>query len=323
MSSQHPVHTPTPLDIRVDAYSMGTGEDDWMEEPPQETAKLPRVLRPADPALRDWLLHHRDEFLRILLWRHGRGDFGEHCGNCGEKDPLYRCRECFGGVLTCQTCCVELHQESPFHSVEVIFSVNSTLYVQLKFSQFWNGAYFQKCSLKMLGLRFQLGHPPRQSCDRPIPARHDFLIIHHNGLQEVSLDYCGCRRTADAYYAQLLRAGLYPATTDNPRTCATLQCLEQYHCLTLHGKITGWDFYRSLETQTNATGVKPPDRYQVFLRIAREYRHLLSLKHGGRGYDSRGVLGTAAGELALRCPACPRPGVNLPDDWQNAPPSQA
>ncbi|KAF7301159.1 CxC2 domain-containing protein [Mycena indigotica] len=89
---------------------------------------------------------------------------------------------------------------------------------------------------------------------------------------------------------------------------------KRYHLLTLHGKITGWDFYRSLETETNAMGVKPPDRYQVFLRIAREYRHLLSLKRAGRGYDSRGMLGTTPGELAVRCPACPRPGVNLPDD---------
>ena len=27
------------------------------------------------------------------------------------------------------------------------------------------------------------------------------------------------------------------------------------------------------------------------------------------------------GELAVRCPACPQPGVNLPENWEDAPPS--
>ncbi|KAJ7049988.1 hypothetical protein C8F01DRAFT_1348778 [Mycena amicta] len=78
-----------------------------------------------------------------------------------------------------------------------------------------------------------------------------------------------------------------------------------------------------LESLTDATGVKPPDRYRIFLRISREYRHLLLLKRGGRGHASSGVSGTSSGELAIRCPACPRPDVNLPEDWENAPASKA
>lgn len=27
----------------------------------------------------------------------------------------------------------------------------------------------------------------------------------------------------------------------------------------------------------------------------------------------------ANGELAIECPTCPQPGVNLPDDWKNDP----
>jgi hypothetical protein len=43
------------------------------------------------------------------------------------------------------------------------------------------------------------------------------------------------------------------------------------------------------------------------------------LKCGGRGHSVSGVLGTREGELAVKCPVCPRPGVNLPPGWEFAP----
>lgn len=53
--------------------------------------------------------------------------------------------------------------------------------------------------------------------------------------------------------------------------------------------------------------------------MSQEWGHLKMLKRGGRGYDDRGVDGTLPGELALTCPACPQPGINLPDKWEEAP----
>jgi hypothetical protein len=44
------------------------------------------------------------------------------------------------------------------------------------------------------------------------------------------------------------------------------------------------------------------------------------LRRGGRGNDgSRSIEETEPGELAVRCIACPRPGVNLPDGWDTSP----
>ncbi|THU89749.1 hypothetical protein K435DRAFT_624523, partial [Dendrothele bispora CBS 962.96] len=44
------------------------------------------------------------------------------------------------------------------------------------------------------------------------------------------------------------------------------------------------------------------------------------LHRGGRGNDGeRTIDETRSGELAVECIACPRPEVNLPIDWQNAP----
>lgn len=41
----------------------------------------------------------------------------------------------------------------------------------------------------------------------------------------------------------------------------------------------------------------------------------LMMKRAGRGHDSSGVKGTGQGELALQCRACPQPGKNLPNGW--------
>ena len=41
------------------------------------------------------------------------------------------------------------------------------------------------------------------------------------------------------------------------------------------------------------------------------------LKRGGRSYDKAGIEGTSPGELAVLCPACPLPSINLPPNWKS------
>ena len=41
------------------------------------------------------------------------------------------------------------------------------------------------------------------------------------------------------------------------------------------------------------------------------------LKRGGRSYDVTGIEGTSPGELAVLCPACPIPSINLPPNWHS------
>lgn len=57
--------------------------------------------------------------------------------------------------------------------------------------------------------------------------------------------------------------------------------------------------------------------------MIRMWRHLKLLKRGGRAHSPHGVDGTAPGELAVLCPACPRPDYNLPDDWRKTPKESA
>lgn len=59
--------------------------------------------------------------------------------------------------------------------------------------------------------------------------------------------------------------------------------------------------------------------------MARKWRHETMVKRGGRAYvqNEKRIEMTAQGELAVPCRACPIPGVNLPDDWESAPPERA
>jgi hypothetical protein len=52
------------------------------------------------------------------------------------------------------------------------------------------------------------------------------------------------------------------------------------------------------------------DRYRELMIKSREWRDLLLRKHFGFGHDLDSKPGN--GQLALFCPACPQPGINLP-----------
>lgn len=81
-----------------------------------------------------------------------------------------------------------------------------------------------------------------------------------------------------------------------------------------------YDVYRALERLTANSAVQPQkNRYRPLMRMMTQWRHLKMLKRGGRGHSATGAAGTADGELAVLCPSCPRPGVNLPDNWMEVP----
>ena len=190
--------------------------------------------------------------------------------------------------------------------------------------------------MKSLGLRVQLGHGGIAACDNPIAAfNNDFVVIDDHGIHEISLDYCNCT-TAQPKDVQLLRASWYPATVVNPKTAATFRVLERFHILNYESKASVFEFYYSLSRETNNIGGTVPvsstfhaaiaysltwvqDRYDSFLIMIREWRHLMSLKRSGRGHDPGGIAATLPGETAVICPACPQPKSNLPEGWEDAP----
>ena len=49
------------------------------------------------------------------------------------------------------------------------------------------------------------------------------------------------------------------------------------------------------------------------MRVSRTWRDLSNRKRAGFGHDALNDPGK--GELAVFCPACPQPGINLPKNW--------
>ncbi|KAF9456024.1 hypothetical protein BDZ94DRAFT_1353138 [Collybia nuda] len=139
-----------------------------------------------------------------------------------------------------------------------------------------------------------------------------------NKRATIGLDFCECER-APSHSIQLLRARLYPATGMYPKTAASFKVLRQFHLLSFESKCSGYEFYNSLARLTDNSGSPRRDRYDEFMRMIRQWRHLKMLKRTGRGHDVEGVKATKPGQCAILCPACPQPDINLPPDWESAP----
>ncbi|KAJ7698223.1 hypothetical protein B0H14DRAFT_2417944, partial [Mycena olivaceomarginata] len=256
-----------------------------------------------------WARDDREDFLDELVRHDGRGDYVLQAvcagAQCQATAPSYRCSDCFHPCLYCEACVTAIHERMPLHHLER-----------------WNGRSMERCTLRSLGVRIQLGHPPGVPCPNPERAwGDDFVIIGSHTIDAVGLDYCNCA-TAKAKHIQLLRMRLYPATTTNPRSAATFAALRRFAHMTFESKCSAYEFYNSLVHETNNTGLDPSrERYDEFLRMTRQWQHLMLLKRGGRAHDASNdrINATKPGELALLCPACPQPGKNLPADWEQMP----
>ncbi|KAJ7869746.1 hypothetical protein B0H14DRAFT_2571682 [Mycena olivaceomarginata] len=232
----------------------------------------------------------QDEYLVEFIRLEGRGDVClTHCSTCPSsaprETPHYRCQDCDIPDLFCKDCIVKAHGSHPLDRIKV-----------------WDGARFKNVTLKKLGLHVQLGHTYSQSCQRPIPTRKHFMVVHSNSMHKVAVDFCGCvdEEIVGSCRQQLLRRSWFPMTAKEPKTCSTFRVLEMFHTMTLQGKVTMYNFYSGLEKLTDNSGLR-------------------KMKHGGRGNDGNRLLAeTKPGELAVVCPACLQPGINLPADWESA-----
>ncbi|KAG6809601.1 hypothetical protein H0H92_015594 [Tricholoma furcatifolium] len=203
----------------------------------------------------------------------------------------------------------------------------------------WKGGCFVRTALVRIGLVMPLGHSVGDPCQNVAPV--EIVVLHTNGIHNVCFAFCDCGRVMP-WNIQLLQSHLFPATTIYPQTAATFELLNHFQLLSFMSKVSAFEYYQTLVRMTDNTGcITPPiserafslwevllietpqDRYSAFLRMVREWRHIRMLKRAGRGHAVSGVKGTAPGECAVVCPACPYPGINLPSDYEHAPPEKA
>lgn len=207
-------------------------------------------------------------------------------------------------------------------------------------TQEWTGSYWQRITLKSMGLIYQLGHGGLP-CAHPDPVVRQMVVVD-DLIHTVAYRYCSCRglRSNNAV-RQLLRNRWYPATVAEPETCVTFRALDAFRLAAVHANVNVNNWLKAIEERTDALKLgKVPvsrsscsydmfidpvlqDRRAAFHRIYRQYTFLLRSKRFGRGNDPSGLRGTTQGALAWRCWACPREGVNLPDGWKDVEDSQA
>ncbi|KAJ7025057.1 hypothetical protein C8F04DRAFT_1269664 [Mycena alexandri] len=287
-------------ELESERYDMDFGGVYDRPPTPPTRRKKKSDLKPSDKTMHEWR-GLRDEYLRVLLRLEGAGDADlAPCPCCKERPATFRCKQCFGDEMYCQECTVQMHAKHPLHVIDE-----------------WNGDMFHRKSLQALGLRVQLHH---DDCVSPV-AVDNFVVLDVGYIHEISVDFCGCERRHSTHRrTALLSKRWYPATHDTPRTAATFNYLNLFIIQTHQAKTTMYDYYMATTRSTCGSGRKLPNRYPEMLRMVRQWRHLQMLKRSGRGHDPSGVNGTKPGGLAIECPACPRPDVNLPEDWENASP---
>ncbi|KAL0569488.1 hypothetical protein V5O48_012485 [Marasmius crinis-equi] len=267
-------------------------------EPNTRTKRSRQSRRPGQ----FWTENYRDKYLDECLREEGRGDYGiEGCLDCEARGVKAEIRP--KGVYRCKNCPADL-----VNDIELTVDPHT---------QHWTNGTFEDTSLADIGLVWHLNHLSNP-CPNPQKAHQQFQIIHTNGIHNVNVMFCGCTRTIP-HYQQLMRRRVYPSTQGVIRTCATFEVLDLLHMLSLVTKAGTFDLYRTLEKLTNNTGVDvPKSRYRALQRMLVQWRHLKMLKRGGKGHEPNGIANTKEGDLAILCPSCPRPGVNLPEGWKQA-----
>ncbi|KAJ7601668.1 hypothetical protein DFH06DRAFT_1025237, partial [Mycena polygramma] len=177
---------------------------------------------------------NRDLYLDGLMRQESRGPWWlRGCTLCKEANPLWRCEDCFGGRMLCEVCITERHRDEPLHLL-----------------QKWENDYFHPKSLRDLGLRYHIGHPPGERCEfvHLTPPIKGFMVLHDNGIHTIDIDFCSCPGAGKPNQVQqLFNIGWFPATHVDPSTAATLSLLHRFHILNLHAKVAainlpqGWE----------------------------------------------------------------------------------
>ncbi|KAH9481966.1 hypothetical protein JR316_0006496 [Psilocybe cubensis] len=145
-------------------------------------------------------------------------------------------------------------------------------------------------------------------------------VIHTNGIHNIPLVVCSCQG-ADHIPSDLIATHLWPTSFKRIRTLFTAHVLDQFWLCNLEMNASAYQFYHLLRRVTNPqnpAGVV--DLYNEFRRMTRLWRWTKKLKWAGyAGHNGKKVAEVEKGELANYCPACPQPGINLPNGWENDP----
>ncbi|KAG0695622.1 hypothetical protein DFH29DRAFT_984908 [Suillus ampliporus] len=258
------------------------------------------------------------EYLSVLLESEQLINDGK-CKDCGGGEGLIQCLSCSGNHAWCPSCVVKAHQHNLFHNL-----------------QLWNGRFYETPTLQDQGYIMYLGHggePCPNFSQQPDPSPwadlgtmedvfaqeegdtdnetqlgvSNLVIVHSTGVYSHSVSWCQCPGAEKARHLHLMKAKLFPASINRPQSAFTFNVLDNFLIDTLECKTSAMSFYQKLCRFTNnAFPDKIPDRYRELMQVSHIWQDLVNRKEQSPG----------PGDLALYCPACPQPGINLPTSWR-------
>ncbi|KAG1888830.1 hypothetical protein F4604DRAFT_1915893 [Suillus subluteus] len=133
-------------------------------------------------------------------------------------------------------------------------------------------------------------------------------VVDTSGLHSLMIRFCRCTGALSSDM-QLFEIGLFPVSFTSLKTVFTFAVLDDFLLDNLECGTSAMNYYSKLRRITSS--VFPhlvPDRYRELMRVGRQWRQLKQLKWHGFGHEKQKPK---AGELALFCPACQQPRVNV------------
>ena len=182
-------------------------------------------------------------------------------------------------------------------------------------------------------------------------------VVDVSGIHHLPVVFCSCDTTDSQIDIAYLRMGLFPASFERIKTLFTFDVLQDFRASNLECKTSAYQYYQKLRRLTcPAFPTAVLNRYRELRRVSRQYRNMKLWKMHGRAHDEpegpEGMVAAARrtdlagqvdldgepmvfdeeftraftqqepdavprGKLASFCPACPQPGVNLCDNWED------
>ncbi len=116
----------------------------------------------------------------------------------------------------------------------------------------------------------------------------------------------------------LVASRLIPASFDRIRTLFTAQMLDYFRLCNLELKASAYQFNQLLRRITLPMAPSQVlNLYNELRRMSRLWRWMKRLKWNGFGHNGKDPMLVEPGELAIYCPTCPQPGINIPDNWKD------
>ena len=163
------------------------------------------------------------------------------------------------------------------------------------------------------------------SSQNPDTPRYDALnnpyirIIHTNGIHHIGVVYCSCRGM-DTTHADMMAAGFVPTSFTRYKTFFTHAVLDDFRLSNLECKASAYQYFQKLRRLTSPMSPESvPNLYHELRRMSRLWRWMKKLKWAGMAHRPDFTIDPEPGELANFCPACPQPGINIPENWHLEP----